>query len=827
MSDQDTLQIEAIPTWTQSHFEPPLIDVSLSPEADIQEILLTSLLNAVPHAVLGFRDNKIIFANGAVEAVFGWKPGTLIGKTSGFLYDSDLAFDAIGQDINTPIDIHKPHQAIYRHKHRDGRKVICRVSISRTGNDERQKMMVAVFEDITEQYKKENKLRELNENLDDLVQKRTKELSALNDRLQEEIRIRTLSEDRLKRSEQEKSVILDAMSDHVLLLDKDMKILWSNTSLQEYFHASPKTLNGNYCYAALYNRTIPCSSCPSFEAITSGLPQDFERIDSSDRTWIFRGFPVFDNDGAPIGAVEIVSDITERKQSEEALRQSEERYRNIIETMEDGYFETDLEGNITFANEAMLRIFGYARDEFMGVNHRHYSTPAEAKRIFDAFHELYLTDVPIKIFDHEIVRKDGQIRHVEVSTSLLKDALGRPIGFRGINRDVTDRIRMSEEKKKLTKQLNQAQKMEAIGTLAGGIAHDFNNLLMGIQGYTSLMLLSLDPTHAHHEKLKAIEQQVQSGADLTKQLLGFARGGRYEVTPTDINALISKTAAMFGRTKKEIRIHEKYAKDLWIVETDRGQMEQVMLNLFVNAWQAMPGGGSLYLETQNVYLDDAYLKPYDVISGPYTKISVTDTGFGMDEKTLQRIFDPFFTTKEMGRGTGLGLASAYGIIKGHSGFINVYSEKGHGTTFNLYLPASKKELIQPEELSTDILTGGETILIVDDEPIITDVTSALLEGLGYKVFIAQSGEEAVDIYSKYHDQIDLVIMDMIMPGIGGGKAFDRIQAINPKAKVILSSGYSLNGMAKDILTRGVKAFLQKPFRVTDLSHKIREVLKQR
>jgi CheY-like chemotaxis protein len=256
-------------------------------------------------------------------------------------------------------------------------------------------------------------------------------------------------------------------------------------------------------------------------------------------------------------------------------------------------------------------------------------------------------------------------------------------------------------------------------------------------------------------------------------------------------------------------------------------MEQVLLNLFVNAWQAMPGGGSLYIETQNVHLDDAYLKPYDVISGPYTKISITDTGVGMDEKTLQRIFDPFFTTKEMGRGTGLGLASAYGIIKGHSGFINVYSEKGHGTTFNLYLPASKKELIQYEELSTDIIKGGETILIVDDEPIITDVTSALLEGLGYKVFIAQSGEEAVDIYRENNDQIDLVIMDMIMPGIGGGEAFDRIQTIDPKARVILSSGYSLNGMAKDILMRGVKAFLQKPFRLSDLSHKIREVLQQR
>jgi len=771
--------------WTKTYLEPAIIH-GPTPEADV---LTAAILDTFPHAVMGLRNKAIFFANGAVESVFGWKPGELIGGTCRILYHSDDDYEEMGHRLCQALEAHGAHQSFFTYRHRDGRSIICRIHVSRIGNHLKDEMVVAAFEDITEQRAKENR-----------------------------------SEEKLRRSEQEKGVILDAMSDHVLLLDKDMKIIWSNAALQNYFHRKAATLAGKFCYEALYQRNAACPACPSFRAISTSRQHEYERTDSSGKIWTFRGYPVFGSDGTAIGAVEIVTDITERKRSEEALRQSEERYRNIIESMDDGYFENDLQGNFTFVNETMSRIYGYSREELLRLNHRDYTTPAEAERIYKAYNELYLTGIPIKVFDYEIIRKNGESRHLDVSTSLIYDQSGQPVGFRGINRDVTDRKKMEEEKKKLTKQLNQAQKMEAIGTLAGGIAHDFNNLLMGIQGYTSLMLMKPDPEHVYHEKLKAIEMQVQSGADLTKQLLGFARGGRYEVNPADMNSSISKTAALFGRTKKEIRIHEKYAKDLWIVEADLGQMEQVFLNIFVNAWQAMPGGGSLYLETQNVMLDASYLKPYDVTPGPYVKISVTDTGVGMDETTLQRIFDPFFTTKEMGRGTGLGLASTYGIIKGHGGFINVYSEKGHGTVFNLYLPASKKALIEPAQTAQEIKKGTETILIVDDERVITEVTGAMLEGLGYRILLAGSGEEAVDIYQAQRDQVDLVIMDMIMPGIGGGGAFDAIRMIHPEAKVILSSGYSMNGMAKEILSRGVRGFLQKPYRLSDLSQKIREIL---
>lgn len=366
--------------------------------------------------------------------------------------------------------------------------------------------------------------------------------------------------------------------------------------------------------------------------------------------------------------------------------------------------------------------------------------------------------------------------------------------------------------------------MEAIGTLAGGVAHDFNNLLMGIQGRTSLMMLDTDSSHSHNEHLKGIEDYVKSAAELTNQLLAFARGGKYEVRPTDLNNLVKSQNRMFGRTRKEITIRGKYEENLWSAEVDKGQIEQVLLNLYVNAWQSMPGGGNLYIQTENAILAEDTIKPFEVAPGRYVKISVTDTGLGMDESTRKRIFDPFFTTKEMGRGTGLGLASVYGIIKNHGGFIDVYSEQGKGSTFNLYLPASGKKVIEEVKLSKDVLKGAETVLLIDDEEMIIDVGKPMLKKLGYNALIARSGKDAIEIYKGNKDQIDVVILDMIMPVMDGGDAYDRLRKINPEIKVLLSSGYSVDGQATEILERGCDGFIQKPFSMKDLSQKIREIL---
>jgi CheY-like chemotaxis protein len=366
--------------------------------------------------------------------------------------------------------------------------------------------------------------------------------------------------------------------------------------------------------------------------------------------------------------------------------------------------------------------------------------------------------------------------------------------------------------------------MESIGTLAGGIAHDFNNILMGIQGNASLMLLKIEASHPNYEKIKNVEKYVQNGTELTKQLLGFARRGKYHVKASDINEIIEKSATMFGRTKKEIRLNMDLAHEIWTVEVDRGQIEQALLNLYVNAWQAMPEGGDLFLETENVFLNWSYLKPYKVEPGKYVKITVADTGVGIDKETRERIFEPFFTTKEMGRGTGLGLASVYGIIKNHGGYINVYSEKDQGTTFSIYLPASEKKIVEEKEVAVAFAKGSGTILLIDDEQMIIDVGRELLSELGYEVMLARSGPEAIEGYKKNHPRIDLVIMDMIMPGMSGGETFDRLKEINPDVKVLLSSGYSINGQATKILQRGCDGFIQKPFNMNQLGEKIQAIL---
>jgi two-component system cell cycle sensor histidine kinase/response regulator CckA len=373
-------------------------------------------------------------------------------------------------------------------------------------------------------------------------------------------------------------------------------------------------------------------------------------------------------------------------------------------------------------------------------------------------------------------------------------------------------------------QFLQAQKMEAIGTLAGGIAHDFNNLLMVIQGNASLMLLNVDPSHPHYEMLLGIVKQVQSGSKLTNQLLGYARKGRYEVKPFQLNQLVEETSKAFGRTRREITVHRELADDLFPIEGDLGQIEQILMNLFVNAADAMPEGGNIFLRTINIPHEDMKGKLYNPKPGDYVLLTVTDTGIGMDPKTAERIFEPFFTTKELGRGTGLGLASVYGIVKGHGGYVDVESEKGRGTTFKIYLPASKREVYKTIEPPGHISKGTGTILLVDDEEMVLEVGEKLLKAMGYHVLTAREGREAIEVYKKHRETVDLVLLDIIMPNMKGGEVFDCLKEINPDIKVLLSSGYSIDGEASKILERGGKGFIQKPFDMERLSETIRAIL---
>ena len=393
-----------------------------------------------------------------------------------------------------------------------------------------------------------------------------------------------------------------------------------------------------------------------------------------------------------------------------------------------------------------------------------------------------------------------------------------------LRREIEERQRSEKEKKELESLLLHAQKMDALGTLAGGIAHDFNNLLMGIQGNTSVVLSNMKPDDPNYKKLEAAETYIKKSAEFTKQILGFARGGKYEVKKTDLNELIQKNSLLFGRTKKEMPIYTNHQEDIWAVKVDQGQIEQVLLNLYLNATQAMPNGGNLYIRTENVTLNKKYMEPYELEPGDYVKTSVTDTGIGMDKSTLQKVFDPFFTTKKLERGTGLGLASAYGIIKNHNGFFEVSSEKHKGTTFNFYIPASEKKVMQQKTKPQEIQKGNETILLVDDEDMVIDATSEMLETLGYSVNVARSGEEAIVFCRKNNDKIDMVILDIVMPVMNGSEAYSILKEINPQIKVLLSSGYSVNESVTKMLDNGCQGFIQKPFSLTQLSQKVREVL---
>jgi two-component system cell cycle sensor histidine kinase/response regulator CckA len=477
------------------------------------------------------------------------------------------------------------------------------------------------------------------------------------------------------------------------------------------------------------------------------------------------------------------------------------------------YLSRVSDGKIIMASQITADILGYdsieeLTREFVFVT---ACSPGKKAELLKGLEE-YGT---VSDFEMSVIGKDGKKINLIITAKIYPED-----GY--IEGAMVD----ADDQKRLEARFQQAQKMGVIGTLAGGLAHNFNNLLMGIQGYISLMLNDLGPISPCYYRLKRIEDQVKSGAEVTAQLLGFARRGQYDVRPAHINEIVKKTAHMFGRTKKEVVIREKYAQDLWTVEVDRGQIEQVLLNLYINAWQAMPGGGDLYLETTNVFFDKSHTDHRKLQPGRYVKVSVTDTGTGMDQATRERIFDSFFTTKEMGRGTGLGLASACAIIKNHGGIINVYSQKGHGSTFNIYLPAVEAP-VNAQRLSPSgerVQQGNETILLVDDEQVILDVGEEMLTTLGYKVLLASGGNKAIEVYEANKDKIDLVVLDVIMPGMSGKETYEILKRTNSDIKVLLSSGYSVKGAATEIMKQGANDFIQKPFTMKELSHKTRVIL---
>jgi len=647
------------------------------------------------------------------------------------------------------------------------------------------------------------------------------------EQLEKEVRERRRTEAALRESEESYRALVEDMPALVCRFIPDGTLTFVNDSYCRYFEKTRDALVG-----ANFFQFIPEEERENvknqYRSLTREKPViNYEHkvlaIDGSIRWQSWTDRALFDETGNLNQYQSIGVDITKSKRTEQALRESEERFREMAELMPQTVFEMDLTGRLTFVNRNAFDTFGYTQQDFdRGLSSWEIITPQDRHRAMENVAKI-LNGEAIGLNEYTARRKDGSTFPIMIhSAAIVRE--GQLMGLRGFIIDMTERKRAEEERIKLETQFQQAQRLETIGTLAGGIAHDFNNLMTTILGNTSLVLYDIDPSHPHYEPLKNIERQIKRGAELTTQLLGYARKGKYYVKPVSLNLIVEESSTAFGRTRKELTILRELASGLSPIEADKGQIQQVLLNLFVNAADAMPDGGKLILKTKNVRHKEIKSKHFDPTPGNYVSLSITDTGVGMDENILERIFDPFFTTKETGKGSGLGLASVYGIVKNHGGYIDVQSEKNRGTCFRIFFPASDKKVTEPKEPTPEIKQGSGTILIVDDEEMVLDIGIKVLKKLGYTVLNAKNGREAVALFQEHGDTINLVILDIVMPDIGGGEVYDRLKEIRPDVKVLLSSGYSIDGQARDIMDRGCDGFIQKPFSMKALSEKLSEIL---
>jgi PAS domain S-box-containing protein len=527
-----------------------------------------------------------------------------------------------------------------------------------------------------------------------------------------------------------------------------------------------------------------------------------------------------DSRGKVIGTRAMFVDITSRKQAEEALKEKDKQYRSLFEDSIDGVYSTLRNGIITDANMSFCSLFGYSREELMGENITPlYRDPADRLK--------FQTEIEKKGFvkDYEIIfrKKDGTEVDCLLSSSVHLEKDDSIAGYRGIVRDLTAR-------KELQRQLTQAQKMEAVGTLAGGIAHDFNNLLTVILGFSELLLINGDECDSFYKDVQKINKAARSGADLVKSMLTFSRKTDSNLRPTNINDKIEHVHALLSRTlPKMIEIRMTLDQNLSTVNSDPTQIEQILMNLSVNASDAIKDRGVLTIETRNVTLDEDYCKKHiGATPGDYVLLSVSDTGHGMDKETVKRIFEPFYTTKGKGRGTGLGLAMVYGIVKQHNGYIECHSELGQGSSFEIYFPAIQTAPSQETITEFPIFLGGnETVLLVDDEELVRDLAKRILERAGYTVLTAINGREALEVYKERGEEIAVIVLDLIMPVMGGKECFEELLKINPSVKVIISSGFSEDDYLKETTSMGINGMVNKPYTQDKLLDSVRAAINKK
>lgn len=606
-------------------------------------------------------------------------------------------------------------------------------------------------------------------------------------------------------------VMLNNMQDAVFVFDRHQRVLDLNPAAVRLTGQNQKKR-----VALTADRLIPGGS-DMIAAIGKGgaRQQVCLRSDQQDRYFDLVGTPLKHGERL-FGYLVVLRDISEYRATELALAESEQQFKSLSENAPIVICTMDPQGVFTYVNPEWKNILGHPRENVVGRHYSEFVLPYNLEDYGEAFRKVrddmeILSGFPIKL-----IHANGSRRFFSVSASPNQDTEGNINNIICLLKDLTG-------ERELQAQLFQSQKMEAIGTLAGGIAHDFNNLLMGIQANISLVRMETGQGKACSERLDRIERQIQTGASLTHQLLGYARKGKYRPTLLCLNQLIQETLSAFGRTRKQLTIRFDLLQDLPRVYADRGQMELVLLNLLVNASDAMPDGGALTIITDMNAMSPAVKETTELASGDYVHLQITDTGTGMDDKTLERIFEPFFTTKEMGRGTGLGLASVYGVVKNHKGAITVTSNPGEGTTFHLYFQATSDTCHVPDHLP-HLHTGKGRILLVDDEGELLQAGTALLEGLGYRVTATDNGSDALERLSQNPNCFDLVILDMIMPGMGGRELYGHIRRLFPNMPVLLSTGFSDAAGTTEMLSHSHSEIICKPYTAETLSQKISRMM---
>ncbi|GAB6058415.1 PAS domain S-box protein [Desulfonatronum parangueonense] len=520
--------------------------------------------------------------------------------------------------------------------------------------------------------------------------------------------------------------------------------------------------------------------------------------------------------------------LRQRNKGAAALRESEKKYRELFENAPVGVFQVTPEGRYLSLNPEYARTFGYATpgemiDQKKTSATQLYARPEEREHYKDHLHRHGYA----RNYEVELKRGNGETVWVSMNTSVEKGP-GGEIVYSGFLVDITERKQAEQVREKLQGQLLQAQKMESMGILAGGVAHDFNNLLQVMGGNIELLLHDKPSDHPDASRLRNVAKSIDRAAQLVRQLLLFGRKAESRRVRFDLNHEVQEAVRILERTTpKMIALELHLDPSAWPLLADPVQIEQIVLNLAGNAVDAMPDGGKLVMETSNALLDEAFTRLHPgAFAGRHVLLTVTDTGYGMDKEVMKHVFDPFFTTKDVGKGTGLGLASVYGIVKAHGGHIQCYSEPGLGTTFKIYLPAAEQEegSMNEDTQETALQGGNETVLVVDDEPEIRELTREALQSFGYTVYSASNGEEALAFYQENSQSIDLILLDLNMPGMGGHQCLRELLQINPSAKVIIASGYSANGHGKDTLASGAVGFIGKPYQLKELAAGVRHAL---